>query len=140
MLDLSKLRNILSWDDLCSLLNSSYKINSTLDPKLLVNLIIEECMKIVDCRECNLYIYDSLNDVFYRGFDTSSYILSSKLLKKVLLNNKYEVLNNFDEECFDDLHSSANSFNSALYLPLFNEEKGITIAVLEIIDKYIKEG
>ncbi|KAH8585029.1 GAF domain containing [Cryptosporidium sp. chipmunk genotype I] len=141
MLNISKLKEILSWDDIYNLFESSLIISSNLDPKLLVNTILCECRKVINCKDCNLFIYDSINDVFYHGFDTSKYIISDSLLKKVLIAKKYEVLDSsgdsdsYQLENGHDIKTRRFS-NNAIYLPIYNAEKESPIAVLEILDKF----
>ncbi|KAH7649692.1 GAF domain containing [Cryptosporidium bovis] len=143
MFEISSLRDKLSWDDLYYLLDSSYNINSTLDAKILVGNIINECKKIVNCGECNLYIYDHINDVFYKGFDTSSYLSSDPFLKSIVLNNKYKILNKTLTDCENNNNSSIiNKYrfkNNGLYIPLYSVDNEASIAVLEIIDKKVKD-
>ncbi|KAH8738647.1 GAF domain containing protein [Cryptosporidium ryanae] len=153
MFEISSLRDKLSWDDLYHLLNSSYHINSTLDAKILVGNIINEFKKTANCRECNVYIYDSINDVFYKGFDTSNYLPPDPFLKNIILNNKHQVLNKNSPLGFicsskneSDGGNYSNSFilnkcehvNNALYLPLYSTDNKVSIAVLEVIDKKIE--
>ncbi|KAJ1611569.1 GAF domain-containing protein [Cryptosporidium canis] len=141
MISFPEVRGILSWDDIYSLLESSLKISSNLDPKLLVSTILSECRRTVNCKDCNLFIYDSINDVFYYGFDTSKYIISDSLLKKVLLSNECEILTssgdseNGPNEHFHDIKTKRFARN-AIYLPIYNTEKESPIAVLEILDKF----
>ncbi|KAF7459163.1 GAF domain containing protein [Cryptosporidium felis] len=136
-----ELREHLSWDDLYSLLKSSLNISSNLDPKLLVDSILSECKKTVNCRECNLFIYDSVNDVFYHGFDTSKYVVSDSLLKRVLLTNRYEILVTPTPGGLGKLlESETGGFSeNAIYLPLYSTEKKASVAVLEILGK-VQDG
>lgn len=142
MIDIPELKGALSWDDIYGLLESSLRISSSLDPKLLVTTIINECRAVVNCRDCNLFIYDSINDVFYHGFDTSKYIISDSLLKKVLISNECEILTscgdsegNGQQEHGHDIKTKRFSSN-AVYLPIYNTEKESPVAVLEILDKF----
>ncbi|EEA05237.1 uncharacterized protein CMU_043110 [Cryptosporidium muris RN66] len=128
----------LKSNKLISIINAYEVINSSLDLSITIQNITKSCEKLLNCRKCNIYIYDHKNDVFYFSYDTRNCIKSSTgMLHKILTTKISEQIETTQNIIHDGI-LNLRVMKSILYVPILennNNYDGTLFGIIEAIDK-----